>query len=172
MQTRDELLRFLSESEQFSPGMMPGDALGLMRSVASNPDTPCQILERLALMTGQYDLLERIAENPSTPMEVLECLSHNDDPAVRAAVADNGNVRIHLLWMLASDENPQVRYEIAENPRVPAEILDLLCEDDNPYVSVRARETLERIHDDLRQPNVFERVAEWVRGGKKVRRSG
>lgn len=172
MQTRDELLRFLSEADQFTPGMLPGEARSLMRSVAANPDTPCRILELLARATGQSDLLERVAENPNTPMEVLECLAQNDDAAVRAAVADNGNVRIHLLWKLAYDENPQVRYEIAENPHVPSEILDHLCDDDNPYVSTRARETLDRIHDANRTPSVFDVVANWVRGGRKVRRSG
>lgn len=172
MDTRDELLRFLTETEQFTPGMLPRDAHYMIRSVASNPDTPCQILQRLAQMTGQYDLLERVAENPNTPEEVLECLAHNDDPAVRAAVADNGNVRIQTLWELAGDENSQVRYEIAENARVPNEILEMLTEDENPYVYTRARETLHRIYDEQRSPNVFERVIDWVRGGRKIRRSG
>ena len=171
MQTRDELLRFLTETEIFAPGMLPGQAHHMIRSVASNPETPCHILQRLADMTGQCDLLERVAENPSTPIEVLECLAHNSNPAVRAAVADNGNVRVQTLWELAHDENPQVRYEMAENPRVPNEILEVLSEDDNPYVYTRARETLHRIYDEQRSPNVFERVIDWVRGGRKIRRT-
>lgn len=172
MRTREELLSFLAESDMFTADMSPAEARCVIKSIATNPDTPCDILEMLAEATGQCDLLERVAENPNTPIEVLECLSKHEDSSVRAAVADNGAVSMETLWRLSRDADAQVRFEIAENSRVPREILDILREDEHPYVASRAQDTLQRLQAAEHLPNVFEKVVHWVRGASQRRHYG
>lgn len=109
--------------------------------VAGNPNTPKEVLARLANDTLE-NIRRRVAENPRTPVTVLLQMASDPNIDVRLSVAENPNTPPEVLEQLAADDNVDVRYGVAENPHIPAEILGRLAEDDNPYVACRAQKTL------------------------------
>lgn len=116
--------------------------------LAINPNTPPPVLEHLS-RDQSATLLERIAENPRTHVTTLARLSTHQHPQVRASVAENPTLSIKTIWRLAKDENPDVRHRLAESYTVPVAVLRVLCEDENPYVAHRARQTMQRILDEV-----------------------
>lgn len=120
------------------------DILHVRRVVAGNPNTPRQVLTRLA-EDSMPSIRQRIAENPRTPEEILVSLSKDEHSDVRLAVAENPNTPPSVLALLAEDLDCDVRYGVAENPHMPEEILLRLSEDDNPYVRCRALKTLQML---------------------------
>ncbi len=143
MQKRDELLEVflatfdvnLSTSNKCFP---------LALCIASDPNTPSEILEHLA-RTENTRLLEKIAEHPNATRFILEILASHSSPDVRAAVTENPNVPEDIIAELCRDDHPDVRFRIAENPNIDVEVLSELTEDSNPYVANRARMTLVRL---------------------------
>ncbi|MBI4532807.1 MAG: hypothetical protein HY711_02580 [Candidatus Melainabacteria bacterium] len=109
--------------------------------VAGNPNTPKEVLARLANDTLE-NIRRRVAENPRTPVSVLLQMASDPNIDVRLSVAENPNTPPEVLEQLAADDNVDVRYGVAENPHIPAEILVRLADDDNPYVACRAQKTL------------------------------
>ncbi|MBX9947618.1 MAG: hypothetical protein K2Y39_00510 [Candidatus Obscuribacterales bacterium] len=124
------------------------DALHVRRVVASNPNTPRQVLERLA---GEESAVIRrhVALNPKTPVETLRMLAEDRETDVRLAVAENVHTPQDILCLLSSDQDMDVRYGVAENPHMPEEILVELSQDDNPYVRCRALKTLQMLAPDV-----------------------
>ena len=113
--------------------------------LASNPDTPTQVLDHLSEYSSHPQILERLAGNPQTSGATLKRLSQSTANEVRAAVADNTNADEDTIKALARDEHIDVRFRLAENPNLATEILDQLAHDDNPYVAYRAQMTLVRV---------------------------
>jgi hypothetical protein len=123
------------------------DDVHVRRVVAGNPNTPEQVLRRLA--SDQVSTIRRhVAENPRTPSDVLKKLSADADLDVRLAVAENSNTPKETLSLLAGDHDVDVRYGVAENPHMPEHILIDLTRDDNPYVRCRALKTLQMLSPD------------------------
>jgi hypothetical protein len=126
------------------------DIYHVRRVVAGNPNTPKQVLERLAADT-MPNIRRRTAENPRTPIEILTRLASDDHCDVRLAVAENPHTPPEVLAMLGNDEDADVRYGVAENPHMPENILLKLSEDDNPYVRCRALKTLQMLAPEVQQ---------------------
>lgn len=124
------------------------DALHVRRVVASNPNTPRQVLERLASEESAV-IRRHVAENPKTPVDILRKLSGDTDSDVRLAVAENEHTPADVLGVLSQDEDDDVRYGVAENPRMPENILLELSRDDNPYIRSRALKTLHMLAPDV-----------------------
>lgn len=124
------------------------DIYHVRRVVAGNPNTPKQVLARLATDTLPH-IRRRVAENPKAPVDVLMILAYDQDPDVRLGVAENASTPPEVLKILASDEDADVRFGVAENPHMPEEILLLLCEDDNPYIRCRALKTMQMLAPDV-----------------------
>lgn len=122
--------------------------------LATNPNTPAPILDRLA-SEDVVSLLERIAEHPHTRQATLARLATHDNPRVRAAAAENPNIDKKTMWRLAHDIHPDVRLRLAESYSLPVAILQVLAEDDNPYVQNRARKTLNRLNQPFVVPLSF-----------------
>lgn len=124
------------------------DALHVRRVVASNPNTPRQVLERLA---GEESALIRrhVALNPKTPVETLRKLAEDRETDVRLAVAENVHTPQEILCVLSTDADMDVRYGVAENPHMPEDILVDLTQDDNPYIRCRALKTLQMLAPDV-----------------------
>jgi hypothetical protein len=135
------------------------DLIHVRRVVAGNPNTPKEILEKLAEDTFPA-IRCRIAENPKTPIKVLNRLAGDEYSEVRLAVAENPSTPEETLAALSSDQDTDVRYGVAENPHMPEDILVQLCEDDNPYVRCRALKTLQ-----MMSPTSQSRVRILVQGG-------
>lgn len=112
--------------------------------IASNPETPSDMLEFLAGVSPPR-VLVRIAENTNTASNTLGKLALSEDSEVRMAVAENHNSPQSCLELLVDDPSVDVRYRLAENPNAPITLLYKALKDENPYVSCRARKTLARI---------------------------
>ena len=137
-----------AEETSRSPGNQELDIFHVRRVVAGNPNTPKQVLARLAT-DSMSNIRRRVAENPKTPVDVLMILAHDDDPDVRLGVAENPNTPAEVLSILAVDEDVDVRFGVAENPHMPEVILVRLSEDDNPYIRCRALKTLQMLAPDV-----------------------
>ncbi len=140
MQKRDELLEvfLMTFNVSYSDS---NKCLPLALCIASDPNTPSEILEHLA-RTDNTRLLEKIAENPNSKPFLLEILASHPSPDVRSAVSENPNVPEDIVATLCQDDHPDVRFRLAENPYIGAKVLNDLAEDSNPYVAHRARLTL------------------------------
>lgn len=112
---------------------------------ANDPHTPVQELRSIATTSSCQMLLSSLAGNPSTPQDTLERLCRHDEAEVRCSVADNPSATKQMLEELALDEHPDVRFALAENHNTPAHILYMLLDDENPYVAVRAEVTIDRL---------------------------
>jgi hypothetical protein len=124
------------------------DELRIRRTVAANPNTPKQVLARLA--QDKTSLVRKhVAENPHTSTEVLKHLASDAEIDVRLAVAENSSVPLEILVCLAADSDPDLRYGVAENHNMPIYILAELARDDNPYIRCRALKTLKTLSPDL-----------------------
>jgi len=143
MQKRDELLEvfLMTFGVNYS---MSTKCLPLALCIASDPNTPAEILEHLA-RTDNTRLLEKIAEHPNVKPFLLEILASHSSPDVRAAVSENPNVPEDIVATLCQDDNPDVRFQLAENPYIGEGALNELADDSNPYVAHRARLTLLRM---------------------------
>lgn len=139
---------FTPQAETTSRLSQEFDIYHIRRVVAGNPNTPEQVLIRLA-NDPLPAIRRRVAENPRTPIKVLLELAQNPHSEVRLAVAENANTPPDILVILADDEDLDVRYGVAENPHMPEEILLKLSEDDNPYVRCRAMKTLQNMSPDV-----------------------
>ena len=124
------------------------EIMQVRRVVAGNPNTPKQVLTRLAEDTNEA-IRRAVAENPKTPVEMLKQLAFDNHPEVRLAVAENSHTPKETLSLLANDENADVRYGVAENPHMPEHILLSLARDENPYVRCRALKTLQMLAPDM-----------------------
>lgn len=124
------------------------DALHVRRVVASNPNTPRQVLERLASEDSAV-IRRHVALNPKTPVETLKKLAQDSETDVRLAVAENAQTPQDILTFLSTDEDMDVRYGVAENPHMPEDILVELTQDDNPYIRCRALKTLQMLAPDV-----------------------
>jgi 3-methyladenine DNA glycosylase AlkC len=83
--------------------------------VAENPNTPPEVLEKLA-NDVDYWVRYGVAENPNTPPKVLEQLATDEDYIIRCYVAKNPNTLPEVLEKLANDEDLYVRWHVALNP--------------------------------------------------------
>jgi len=127
---------------------LDAEILQVRRVVAGNPNTPRQVLMRLA-DDANVSVRRAVGENPRTPIDVLKKLVFDHNAEVRMAVAENKNSPAEILAMLAKDENVDVRYGVAESPHMPEEILAELAHDENPYVRCRSLKTLQMLAPDL-----------------------
>lgn len=124
------------------------DVLQVRRVVAGNPNTPRQVLARLAEDESAY-IRKSVAVNPKTPADVLKRLASDQNGEVRLAVAENPHIPADILDMLVNDSDVDVRFGVAENPHIHEDVLLKLAGDDNPFVRHRAMKTLEMLAPDV-----------------------
>ncbi|MBS2006108.1 MAG: hypothetical protein JST01_03655 [Cyanobacteria bacterium SZAS TMP-1] len=114
---------------------------------AGNHTTPREDLAKLAL-SKEVKVRERVAENPSCPTVALIALVEDEHPDVRSNVAGNPKATFAMLRLLAKDFCLNVRYTLAEDHNLPRPLLRMLSRDENPYVSLRAKQTLDRLKEE------------------------
>jgi len=117
------------------------DDMGSRWAVAKNHHTPSDILGKLAL--DEINLVRAlVATNPNTPVAILEKL-FGDEKIVRDGLSGNINTPIKLLSILADDSDKMVRMRVAENPSTSQEILKRILEDEDKDVQKAAQVNLE-----------------------------
>jgi hypothetical protein len=114
---------------------------------AGNNTTSREDLAQLAL-SKEPKVRGRVAENPSCPTVALRVLAEDEHPDVRSNVALNPKATFPMLRRLAQDFSLNVRYTLAEDHNLPRPLLRMLSRDDNPYVSVRAKQTMDRLNEE------------------------
>jgi hypothetical protein len=140
-----------SSARPLSQSQLLGElnVLHVRRVVAGNPNTPRQVLLRLAEDRSVL-IRSAVAANPKSPPDLLRVLSTDESSEVRLAVAENINAPWELLLKVAGDTDADVRFGMAENPYMPEEILLALLQDENPFVAWRAIKTLDMLNPDTR----------------------
>ena len=142
--TSIEVLRQLSVHPQ----------LQVRSAVASNPNTPIQILKELAdtrfdvsaenVEADEYDeydeqdryldfytLLRVVARNHNCSESLLLKLDSYGDRQTEIAIAQHSNVPVSLLKKFASRQYFALNEAIAQNPRTPATLVEKLATEDN-----------------------------------------
>jgi hypothetical protein len=92
---------------------------GVRRYVASNPQTPAEMLAKLATDKNCY-VRRCVSKSANTPAEVLSALAHDANDYVRRNVALNANTPVEVLSVLAHDANDYVR-DVAQDRLRPIE---------------------------------------------------
>ena len=134
------------------------DDAAIRKAVASNPNTPTDILWKLAdrfprqlLENPVFELL--ILENPCffgnipdrtlksllrfAPESFFELLSRDIHHRVRREIASNSKTPLTILEKLATDPDGSVRREVANNSKTPGTVLEKLTGDGDPVVRMR-----------------------------------
>ncbi|WP_158631880.1 hypothetical protein [Chroococcidiopsis cubana] len=91
--------------------------------VASNPNTPTQVLLELGI-----EFPDEITRNP---IFLLETLENSDSEFVRISLARSTTTPTNTLKKLALDRSKEIRRIVAANPSTPVETLEFLLGD--PY---------------------------------------
>lgn len=107
-------------------------------SPRSSPARLRQLYES-ALGSDDNDLMMHLAGNPNTPSDLLERLASDQYLSVRGRVALNPNTPARVLRGLARDPDPDVRRWLTGNPSCPREVLISLQRDPNDPVRADAR---------------------------------
>ncbi|MCS7102270.1 MAG: hypothetical protein NZ992_00115 [Candidatus Korarchaeum sp.] len=125
-----ELIREYAERIRHSDG----DS-GLRIAIASNPNTPPEILSGL-VDEDFCGIRARVAEHPSTPPETLSRLAGDENEEVRAAVASNPNTPEETLDWLWANRTPRINLGLAMNAKLPQPRLELLLALAEEYLDV------------------------------------
>lgn len=131
------------------------DPKGVMEGIAGNPETPPELLDRLAHI-ATMNIQQTIAENPAAGIETLTFLASKPwgekamlNPKLppcflekyarntlpynhRREIAANPSTPSHVLEHLASDEDGYVREAVAKNPSTLPSVLKVLISDLKP----------------------------------------
>lgn len=63
----------------------------VLRMLLSEVDTPPEVLRAMAHATGQVELLEKVAVHPNTPRDVVERLARHTNRNVRMAASSRSS---------------------------------------------------------------------------------
>lgn len=98
-------------------------------ALAKHPRTSRAVLQTLATVSQQKQVLEAIALRPSTPAEVLCALTNRGAHQAHQSLAAHPNTPAALLRRLAGHQWPSVRATVAARPDAPPEALQRACLD-------------------------------------------
>lgn len=116
--------------------MADDDSYFVQLDLASNLNTPVDVLWKLADHKYPSAIRATVAENPNSPVELLNTLMHDfPDGMIYRALARNSNTPSDCLASMA-----KLKYDvdlmscIAGNPNTPINVLEELSEHDDLYV--------------------------------------
>ena len=96
--------------------------------MAENPNTPAEILEKLAA-DSEWGVRYMVAANPNTDPRVLSRLASDPTHYTRSRVAANPSAPTGTLETLAGDRSSVVRFAAATNPHTPVAVIEALAGD-------------------------------------------
>ena len=140
--TRDFIRQLVGEIENpdappdFLRHFAGNQAPEVRRAVASNANTPTDVLAQLASRDQPQEVRMAVARNPNAPPEVLAQLASSEQSLeMRMAIASHLNAPPAALTVLASrDRSLEVRMAVARNPNAPPDVLAQLANRDQPIV--------------------------------------
>ncbi len=108
---------------------------GLLRWLAESPSTPVEILERWC---DDPRLQPALLKNPQTPDELLWRLAASTAPYTQLCFARSPRATPGWLTVMAGVREEWLRKEVASNPRTPPEVLKKLAHDPDQAVQSAA----------------------------------
>lgn len=141
------------------------EAYALRRWVAGNPNSPTELLRRLAddeelevrlevaknsstpldlilKFSGIEEFFFSVASNNSCPTELLDDFAKHRDEEIKQAVAANPNCSLVLIKKWAKVKNESIRASVASNPNTPLQILQILASDSEAVVRMEVAANL------------------------------
>jgi hypothetical protein len=117
-----------------------GDGTYWNRARAAKKVNSVNLIKELA-KTEDSAILTGLASNPNTPVEMLEQLANSGQWNVDCCVAANPNTPVDMLKQLAEENDTLLNYVIADNPNWPLSVLERITPDaDAVYVMRRVSE--------------------------------
>ncbi|NQZ58833.1 MAG: hypothetical protein HRT88_15380 [Lentisphaeraceae bacterium] len=107
---------------------------GVELFLASYPETPSILLERLAYTCKKAKVLCAVASHPRTSAKVMQDLAAHDESEVRIMLAANKQISPQTAALLSEDDSIWVRALLAANPALPTRIMHHLTTDPAPMV--------------------------------------
>ncbi|KAF3888683.1 MULTISPECIES: HEAT repeat domain-containing protein [Nostocales] len=127
--------------------------------VAINPNTPIDLLEKLA--NDEDDYVRRAAvTNSNASVNILEKLGLDTNSDVREVVAYHPHTPVTTLTQLAEDRGWHIRKAVASHPNAPASVLNKLAEDPTEEVKRAVFENVIRFFNNLEFVSIFQKLAE------------
>lgn len=102
--------------------------------LAAYSNTPSALLNELATISENVNVLIHLVRHPRTPREALMQLADHEDPAIREELAANKNLTPQLAMKLAADPHPLVRTVLAENSNLIDRLQLSLSRDESTLV--------------------------------------
>lgn len=104
----------------------------LRETIASNPNIPGDYIKILSYTKARAG----VASNPNTPLPILERLSNDVDEKVRANIAGNTTTPAKILEKLSSDDEEKVLVKLASNPNTPPDLLLKLYKENDSDINL------------------------------------
>ena len=102
--------------------------------LASYPETPSVLLERVAYMSKDGNVLCAIASHPRTSAKIMQDLASHEDESVRQMLAVNKQISPQTAALLSEDESVVVKMLLAGNPSLPSRVRNHLLTDPSSLV--------------------------------------
>jgi hypothetical protein len=103
--------------------------------LASYPETPSIIIERMAYMSRAPEVLCAIASHPRTSAKIMQDLASHKEVEVRQMLAVNKQISPQTAALLSEDKSVIVKMLLAANPSLPSRVKNHLLTD--PHAMVR-----------------------------------
>ncbi|MDY7008649.1 MAG: hypothetical protein SWX82_33205 [Cyanobacteriota bacterium] len=133
---------------------------GILRLVASHPNTSSQTLDKLS-KNKNSEVRTEVAKHPNTSSQTLDKLCTDDRSFVRTKVAENPNTSSQTLEKLYEDSEYLVRAAVAENPNTPPQVLEKIARYEDPNEKYRSYsiDKLKTYHKDRAYYTVISPIA-------------
>ena len=127
-------------------------------SALKHRNTPVAALDSASTEGNDISLRHAVATNINTPLQILEKLARDADPTVRQAVAEHPQTSLMMLRRLSEDDQAEVVVAVANHPRCDRELLEQLSFDErDPAIRLAAQARIEPLLRSEIRDDVLER---------------
>lgn len=110
----------------------------VITAVAANERTPPGSLRRIGLSADNLQAREHVAKNPNTPSDVLDRLAADPNIRIRTSVAANPGTDPRIVGCLSGDPDAQVCVAAIRNPNCPPDRVEAAVGDRQLMVATAA----------------------------------
>jgi hypothetical protein len=111
-------------------------ALVVRRTAARRPDTPPEVLERLARTHGEvFHIRPLLVEHPNFPHHTLRTFVDEPSPHAQYVALQDPELPVTDLQLLAAASESFLRRGVARHPKITDVLLDQLLSDPDPEVA-------------------------------------
>ena len=110
----------------------------IVAAVAANERTPPGSLRRIGLTADNLQARDHVAKNPNTPSDVLDRLAANPNTRIRTSVAANPGTDPRIVGCLSGDPDARVCVAAVDNPNCPQDRVEAAVGDRQLMVAAAA----------------------------------